>query len=247
MDVISTMKKCFSALLALFTLTYSAELQAQTSSAQEIQVQTSIGSTTNSMLRPFDHSVVGTKGSPFVVIDWVPGELLLEGGKLIKTGLFKYDVTNKLVNLKRSSRDSVVYEITSVKQLILQPTGIVPVHFEHVPDLITDEARLKTDLLRIIQQGTYSLVELPVRTYIKAPAKQAYGGSDAANNEYRDESAYYLIRPDHTAERVKLTRKSLVRALKEKGPALENFLKVNSIDLANETDAAKALASLDQK
>lgn len=247
MDITSTTKNCSTAILALFCLIYSAKSQAQTSSAQELQVQTSIGSPTNNMLRPFDNSIVGTKGSPFALADWVPGELLLEGGKLIKTGLFKYDITNKLVNLKRSPRDSVVYEITSVKQLILQPKGIIPVQYEHVPDLITDEAGLKKDLLRIIHKGTYSLVELPARTYVKAPAKQVYGGQDAANNEYRNESAYYLIRPDRTAERVKLTRKSLVKALKDKGPALESFLKLNTIDLANEGDAAKALASLDQK
>ena len=54
------------------------------------------------------------------------------------------------------------------------------------------------------------------------------------------------MRPDQTTERVKLTKKSLVKALKDKGTALESFLKINKIDLANEDDAAKALASLDQ-
>ncbi|WP_375443676.1 hypothetical protein [uncultured Fibrella sp.] len=245
MAVFNTTKKISTAILALFCCVHGIESVAQTSSAQEIQVQNNIATPTNNTLRTFNNSVVGTKGSPFVLSGWAPGELTLEGGKSIKTGLFNYDIINRLVNLKRSAHDSVVYDMATVKQLILQPTGFAPLRYEHVPDLITDEVSLKTDLLRIIQQGTYSLVELPVRTYIKAPTKQAYGGLGEAANEYRDESAYYLIRPDHTVERVKLTKKSLVKALKDKGSALEGFLKANAVDLSNEANAARALAALD--
>ncbi|RYF75502.1 MAG: hypothetical protein EOO39_06830 [Cytophagaceae bacterium] len=241
MDVINTPK---AIALALVCLVSTNHVRAQTSSAQEIQVQNNIATPTNNTLRTFNNSIVGTKGSPLLLPGWAAGELTLDGGKSINTGQFNYDIVNKLVNLKRAARDSVVYESASVYQLILQPTGMAPLRYEHVPGLITDEAALKTDLLRIIHQGTYSLVELPVRTYIKAPAKQTYGGLGEASNEYRDESAYYLIRPDHTAERVKLSKKSLVKALKDKGASFESFVKANSTNFDNEADVAKALAAL---
>ncbi|HEX9955636.1 MAG TPA: hypothetical protein VGA96_00225 [Fibrella sp.] len=199
-------------------------------------------------IRSFNNSTVGLKGSPMLLPDWAPGEIILQSGKTITTGQVNYDVFNRQVAVKHSARDSVRYESAMVKQLILHPAGDAsPLRYEHVPNLVTDEAALKTELLRIIHQGAYSLVELPIKTFIKAPAKQVYGGLGEMSNEYRNESVYYLVRPDQTAERVKLSRKSLVRALKEKGSSFESYLKANSVDLDNEQEVAKALASLDLK
>lgn len=240
---------CIIGLLALISTSPLQAQTKQTTQGQADQVRTNIADpyTTTNTLRTFNMSTVGTRGTPLALPNWTPGELTVDGGKPSTAGLFNYDVYSKLVAVKRSPRDSVVYAIASVKQLILKPDGVAPLLYEHVPDLITDEASLKTDLLRIIHKGTYSLVEQPVRTFIKAPAKQTYGGMGEVSNEYRNESVYYLVRPDHTVERVKLARKSLVRALKEKGVALESYLKTNPVDLSNEADVAKALASLEQK
>ncbi len=239
----------FMGLLALTGTVHVKAQTTQTTQGQADQARTAIADpyTASNTLRTFNMSTVGLKGTPLAVPNWAPGELTLEGGKTIRAGLFNYDVYSKLVAVKRSPRDSVVYDIASVMQLTLQPGGGAALQYEHVPDLITNEANLKTDLLRIIHKGTYSLVEQPVKTFVKAPTKQTYGGLGEVSNEYRDESVYYLIRPDRTAERVKLNRKSLIRALKEKGESVERYLKANSIDLKTEADVAKALASLDQK
>ncbi|MBO0950555.1 hypothetical protein [Fibrella forsythiae] len=244
MDILNTPKTLSAAIIALLSLMDVAELQAQTSSAQEIQVTNNASNPTNNTLRAFNLSTIGLKGTPLALPNWAPGELTLDGSQPVTAGLFNYDIYSKLVTVKRSPRDSVVYAIASVKQLILKPNGVAPLRYEHVPGLITDEAALKTDLLRIIHQGTYSLVEFPVKQYIKAPAKQTYGGMGEVSNEFRDESVYYLIRPDHTTERVKLSKKSLTKALKDKGAAFESFVKANSIDFDKEADVAKALAAL---
>ncbi|MEZ0540452.1 hypothetical protein [Fibrella arboris] len=233
-----------SCLIGLLVATGPYRVAAQTTSAQEIQVQNNAGNPNSTTLRAFNLSTVGLKGTPLALSDWAPGELTLEGSKPMTAGLFNYDVYSKLVTVKRSPRDSVVYAIASVKQLILKPNGAAPLRYEHVPGLITDEAALKTDLLRIIYLGAYSLVELPVKQFIKAPTKQTYGGLGEVSNEFRDESVYYLVNPDHSVDRVKLTKKSLVKALKDKGAAFEQFLKTNAIDPSNEADVAKALASL---
>lgn len=238
--------------MGLLALTGTSQLKAQTAQTtqgQADQARATIADpyTASNTLRTFNMTTIGLKGTPLAVPNWAPGELTLDGGKTVKVGLFNYDVYSKLVAVKRSPRDSVVYDIASVKQLILHPDGETPRLYEHVPDLITSEASLKTDLLRIIHKGPYSLVEQLVKTFIKAPTKQTYGGLGEVSNEYRDESAYYLIRPDRTAERVKLNRKSLVRALKEKGDLFESYLKANSMDLKTEADVAKALTFLDQK
>lgn len=246
-----TTQRLTSTLLGLLGLTATQAVQAQTTNAQQIQVQTSMGSPTSSLssFRTFDFGTVGLKGSPLLLPGWVRGEVTLQSGRQLKTELFNYDVYARQVTVKRSATDSIRYQDETVTQLILRPGGdVLPLRYERLPELITDEKALKKDLLRIIYQGTYTLVQHPVRLFVKAPVKQSYDGLSELNNEYRDESVYYLIRPDRTAERVKLTRKSLVRALKEKGVLLENFLKEHpAFDLANEDNTVSALASLNQK
>ena len=250
MNLTKKMHQLATTSLVLLGLAGGNTLQAQKTSAQELQAQGSIGSLSNpsSALRSFDFSTIGLKGSPLLLPGWVPGEVTLQSGRQLKTELFNYDVFARQITVKRSATDSIRYQLETVKLLILRPgEGMLPLRFERIPGLITEETALKIDLLRLVYQGTYSLVQLPLRTFIKAPVKQSYDGLNELNHEYRDESAYYLIRPDRTAERVKLTRKSLVRALKEKGPLLENFLKANpAANLANEDDTVRALAALNQ-
>ncbi|NID11601.1 hypothetical protein [Fibrivirga algicola] len=215
-----------------------------------IEVQNSLGTLSRvaTTLRPFNFGTVSVKGSPFIMPGWTRGEVTLQSGRKLTTGHFNYDALERQVTVKTSARDSVRYQGTDVSQLLLQPSANhEPIIFEHLSNLITDDAALKDELVRIIHRGTYLLVQLPVKKFLKTSASQTYGGDARVGDEYYDASVYYLVRPDHTAEQVKLNRRSLVRALKEKGPALEDFLKTNNIDLADELDIAKALASLDQK
>lgn len=234
---------------ALFSLALAGQLRAQTTT-QELQMQNSLGSlaTPATTIRPFNFSTVGVKGSPMLLPGGVPGEVTLQSGRQLTTGRFNYDVMDRQVTVKTSFRDSVRYQGTDVKQVILRPSrDQPPIRFEHFPDLVTDEAALKTELVRVVHQGTYGLVQLPIRKFLKTSASPTYGGQAKMGDEYYDDSVYYLIRPDKTAERVKLTRKSLVKALKEKGPVLESFLKTNPLDFDDELNAVQALASLDQK
>lgn len=236
-------------LTLLLCLAGAVRLQAQTT-AQELQVQTSLGTlaSPSTTIRPFNFSTVGVKGSPMLMPGGVPGEVTLQSGRQLTTGRFNYDVMERQVTVKTSFRDSVRYQGTDVKQVILRPSrDQPPIRFEHFPDLITDEPALKTELVRIVYQGTYGLVQLPIRKFLKASSSPTYGGQAKMGDEYYDDSVYYLIRPDRTAERVKLTRKSLVKAVKEKGPQLDTFLKASPLDLDNELNVAQALASLEQK
>ena len=236
--------------LAALLSVVAPSLLAQNRTAQEVQGQTSITTTgdNNSIsIRSFNASNVGLKGSPMLEADWVPGEVTLQSGKRITNGLVNYDAYERQVMIKTSPTDSVRYMGRGVTQLIMQPIIGTPVRFIHFTNLATDDVALKNELVRVIHEGTYSLVELPVRTFAKAQARPAYGGQPEVFDEFRDESAYYLIRPDHTAEKIKLTRKSLATALTDKADAFDRYVKDNKLDVKREADAARALASLDQK
>ena len=225
-------------------------LRAQSKTVQEQQVMNDVGSFANTptAIRTFNFSTVGLKGSPLLLPNWVPGEITFMSGRKLTVEKANYDVFERQLTFKRTVRDSVRYQADVVKEFTLLPANQPALRFEHMPaTVVTTETALKNDLVRVVHKGTYTLVELPVRKFVKATSSQPYGGSSEANDEFKDESVYYLIRPDQTAERVKLTKKSLMGALQTNGPAFDTYLKTNKLDSRLEADVVRALASLDAK
>jgi hypothetical protein len=236
-------KTFFSLLVTVFGLSSIVGL-AQTTSPSVATEQVIGGPFTSSALRRFNLSETGLKGTPMALTDWAPGTLTFKSGNTIANALFNYDALNQELWVKRSERDSARYAVAGIKHLVIQPAGDdQPSHYEMVNVTMTDEPALKTGLVRVVYQGAYSLVQLPVKRFYKAPAKQPYGNTQVFD-EFRDESAYFIIRPDKTAERVKLNRKSLASALQDKGVAFEMVLKDKKLDPRTEADVATALGKL---
>ena len=202
------------------------------------------GNNINSTTRTFNLTEITTKGSPMALGTWTPGTMTMQSGKSLANGLFNIDVVTQEVWLKRSARDSVWFPGASVKELALQSdNNDQSIRYEHLTGITTDDAALKTNLVRVVYRGPYWLVQLPFKRFFKAPANQGYGAGQSYN-EFRDESAYYIIRPDKTAERVKLNRKSLAAALQSKGAAFETVLKDKKLDPKIEADVVMALTGL---
>ncbi len=237
------MKKSVSLLAALFGL-FSIASVAQTTSPTVATEQVIGGPFTNSTLRWFNLSETALEGTPMALTDWTPGTLIFKSGNTIANALFNYDALNQELWVKRSAQDSARYAVAGIKNLMIQPAyGSQPVRYEPVVGVVTDETALKTGLVRVVYQGAYSLVQLPVKRFYKAPAKQPYGNTQVFD-EFRDESAYFIIRPDKTAERVKLNRKALVNALQSKGASFETVLKDKKLDPKAEADVVTALGSI---
>ena len=237
------MKKSVSLLSAFFGLLSVASL-AQTTNPTVAMEQVISGPFANSTLRRFNLSETALKGTPMALTDWTPGTLTFKSGNTIGNALFNYDALNQELWVKRSARDSARYAVAGIKNLIIQSTENKQlVRYEHLVDVATDETALKTGLVRVVYRGAYSLVQLPVKQFYKSPAKQPYGNTQVFD-EFRNESAYYIIRPDKTAERVKLNRKSLSGALQGKSAAFETVLKDKKLDAKIEADVVAALGAL---
>ena len=202
------------------------------------------GTNINSTTRTFNLTEITTKGTPMALTTWTAGSVRFYSGKAIASALINIDVINQDVWVKRSARDSALFAVALVKEVLLtSETSEQPIRYEHIAGITTDDAALKTGLVRVAFQGPYSLVQLPVKRFFKAPANQAYGAGQSYD-EYRNESAYYIIRPDKTAERVKLNRKSLAGALQGKSAAFETVLKDRKLDAKIEADVVAALGAL---
>lgn len=209
------------------------------------QTLNSLGTSGNmSAIRTFDGRVVGLKGTPLLYANWLPGEATLVNGAKISNAQFKYNVPDRRLFVLRNSRDSTQIEAYNVKSLTLQAGADgTPQQYEHLPKLKNDVSAIPADLVRVICQGTYSLVQLPVKGFYKATSSSPYGEA-RDYNEFRDEPVYLLLRPDGTAEKVKLTKKSLTGALQDQADAFTKYLKDNKLSADVEGDVAKALAAL---
>lgn len=190
------------------------------------------------VVRSFDNRYEGLKGSPLLIEQWIPGEVELNNGNRIINVAIKYDVMGHQLYLKTPKNDSVRLNESHVKQFVLNGNDAKQT-FMRGADLNAD-ASLKTNLMRVIYQGKYSLVQVPKKTFQKANYQGAYNAG-IRYDEILDESAYYLLRPDGTSEKIKLNRKSVVGALGSVANRVEEYAKTNRVDFKTEADLTKLL------
>ena len=198
------------------------------------------------MSRTFDNRTINTRGTAFYVADWRPGEVTIANTMTPYKGQFKLDVMNDRLMVKRPTGDSIWVATDRVSAITLDPTtpDQTAVHFRRFDRARSDEALLQTALLRVINEGAYgALVQLPVRRLYKAAPNDPYS-MHATTNEIRDESVYYVIRPDQTAIKVKLNRRSLTEAMGDAGRQLDLHARANNLSLKTEKEVINALSAL---
>lgn len=192
-----------------------------------------------SVVRSFDNRYEGVKGSPLWNTQWFPGEVELTNGNRITNVQLKYDVLGHQVYLKTPKNDSVRLNDTFVKQFTMGESDSKQT-FRRGMAFNVDET-LKTALVRVIYEGKYSFVQVPKKVFQKANYQGAYNAG-VRYDEISDESAYYLLRPDGTSEKVKLNRKALIAALGTVASRVEEYAKTNRLDFKTEDDIARLLA-----
>jgi hypothetical protein len=198
------------------------------------------------MSRTFDNRPINTRGTPFYVSDWRAGEAILANTMTPYKGEFKLDVMNDRLMVKRPGGDSIWVSTDRLTAITLNPaaTNEPAVHFRRFELVKSDEQFLQMALLRVLNEGAYgALVQLPIRRFYKAAPNDPYS-LHATTNEIRDESVYYVIRPDQMAVKVKLNRRSLTDAMGDVGKQLELHAKANNLSLKTEKEVINALTAL---
>lgn len=214
------------------------------------QVQQSLDDLGNTRMvnssRTFDNRLIATRGTPFYATNWLPGEVTIIGTKTVYRGQFKLDVMNNRLMVKQPTGDSIWVSSDRLNTITLNPlvNDQMMVHFQRFPTAKSDQPLLSTSLVRVLHEGTYgALVQLPIRQLYKAQPNTGYSSS-VPTNEIRDESVYYVVRPNQTTEKVKLNRRSLADALGETGRLLNNHARANNLSLRSEREVIDALKAL---
>ena len=105
----------------------------------------------------------------------------------------------------------------------------------------------KTDkkvFVRVIYDGRTKLVLKYNKTFIRANYKGAYATGNKYD-EYTDDYQYYIMKNTNTPVKIKLSKKSVVKALSDNEENVRAYLGEHQLNLNNEDDVAELVKFYD--
>jgi hypothetical protein len=200
----------------------------------------------NSVSQVFDYRTIATKGSPYYDEAWLPGEVTIGDRTTRYSGQLKLDVLNNRLLMKRPQGDSVWVPTGPLRTITLNPLAgdSRTIRFRHFAEAKFGDPAINESFLRVLHEGDYgTLVQWPIRRLYKARPNDPYNHSPTTE-EIRDEPVYYVIRPDHSAEKIKFSRRAVADAMgPQGGPQFEAYLKAQSLPARSAHELAAALQS----
>ncbi|WP_338871800.1 hypothetical protein WBJ53_26340 [Spirosoma sp. SC4-14] len=188
-------------------------------------------------INKIDHRYEGLKGTPYFLPQWTQGEIDMVNGQHYTDVPIKFDAFRQYLILlrNRAGQDSIVVNSDQVKSFQLNsPTGQTYL-FKHLPNLKTDDESLKEGYLLVLYQGETSLFKRITKTFKAADYKDPYS-NDVRYDSFKEAASYYLLKPDQSLVKVKLTKKSLLDALDHQS-SLKTFVEQHHLALKTENEA----------
>lgn len=184
-----------------------------------------------------DHRYEGLKGSPYFLPTWSEGEIDMVNGQHYTNVPIKFDAFRQYLILlrNRAGQDSIVVSADQVKSFQLHNANGTTYLFKHLPDAKTDDENLKEGYLLTLCQGETSLFKRITKTFKRADFKDPYS-NDVRYDSFKEATAYYLLKPDQTLVKVKLSKKSLMDALGNPNN-LKTFVDQQKLSLKTEEEA----------
>ncbi|MFD2999060.1 hypothetical protein ACFS7Z_01705 [Pontibacter toksunensis] len=202
-----------------------------------------LGNSTNAtMVRTYDNRYEGVKGTPFFSAEWNKATLT-KNNTIYRNLDVKYNVYENKINYRTPEGKEFILEPHKIDDFVLtdDKTGH-ELQFKKLPVLASEDDKLVNRFVAVVYDGAQvQLVMVPEKDFIKAN----YTGAYSTGNKYdelADVQTYYLIGPGKKAEKVKLNRKNLLRALPDKQNKVQEYALSSKLDLDTADGWAKALA-----
>ncbi len=198
------------------------------------------------MMRRIDNRYEGVQGTPYFLNDWVIGRIDMMNGQQYDKVPIKYDAHNQNLVLRRdTSRDSIIVSPNYVKQFVLRADDGAEWLFRRYPMVKVNDNDLKNGYFIVLYEGKTSLLKRVSKTFKKADYKDPYS-TNVRYDTYKNDFAYYLLRPDNTLTKVKkMSKKSLFDALNDKGANFEAFAMQEKLDFNSDTDFVRVVKYYD--
>ncbi len=205
-----------------------------------------IGTGPNGMVNTIDHRYEGLRGTPYFLPEWTKGQIEMTAGQNYTNVPLKFNAYQQQLILLRtaSNNDSIIVDAGQVKRFILKNDDGQTYLFQRLPMVKTNDQALKDGYFLVLYEGKNVLLKRIAKTYKQADYKNPYS-NDVRYDSFRDAFSYYLLKPDQTLTKVKLSDKSLIDALGDRKDELKAFVKQENLYFKTENDAVTLVKKYD--
>lgn len=194
------------------------------------------------VVQTYDNRYEGIKGSPYFLPQWGKGKIA--AGKTIYDNIdMNYNVYENNIIYRRKDGSPYILGPDQIEYFELQDsTGQRSYTFKRLPALAAQDAKLASQFGVVLFEGKVtSFIAMPEKSILKADYKGGYS-SGRNYDEFLTGQSYYLVGPGSAVQKVKLSKRNLLKALQDKDKQVEQYLKAENIDAGTEQGWAKALA-----
>lgn len=177
---------------------------------------------------------VDVQGSPFYNTEWITGNMTLVNNKVYKNVNMKYDQLKDKVYVKANNGDMILLG-DKVKEFTLDYPVMGNVSekkfrlgYYNIPDATADS------YFEVLADGKTQLLKR-VTKFIQE--NQEYN-SASATKTFMEVVKYYVVTQGN-GTLIKKDKKSILKALSDKQPALEKHISDNNLNFKQDTDIAK--------
>ena len=192
-------------------------------------------------VRTFDNRYEGTRGTPYVFEDWVPGEVLMKDDKRVVIREMNYNCyDNEVAYLDPSTGAVMLINKYTIDRFQVIRDGdtllFVPVQLDQD----------KTPIFaQVLYAGKSALYKVYGKDFVRANYEGAYS-ADRKYDEFADKSSLHISTADVAGlTKVRKTKKQVLAALPAAEKALSAFIKSEDLDLKLEEDLVRLLGYYD--
>lgn len=220
----------------------SAQVQDQRITEHDLQ---SFSSGQPTLLTNMDALYEGVKGTPYFIEDFETGDIYFLDGTEIAQINIRYNIYKDELEFRNSTSGMIfVIDRKRIKAFVLNESGD-SAYFEYF-NLKPDKPGEKS-LVQVLNKGETRLLLKHKKQFIQADYKGAYSSGEKYD-EFQDDKDYYLVKDDNeTVQRIRLNKKSVLKALGDNQSVLKEFSLMKKIDFSNPGDIVKLLEFYDRQ
>lgn len=205
-----------------------------------------VGTGPNDMVNTIDHRYEGLRGTPYFLPEWNKGQIEMTAGQNYTNVPLKFNAYQQQLILLRTwaGNDSIIVDASQVKRFTLKNNEGQTYVFKRWPTAITNDQALKDGYFLVLYEGKNTLLKRVSKSFKPADYKNPYA-NDVRYDAFRDSFSYYILKPDQTLTKVKLSDKSIIEALGDRKEELKAFVKQENLYFKTDTDAITLVKKYD--
>jgi hypothetical protein len=205
-----------------------------------------VGAGPYTMAKTIDDRYEGLHGTPYFLPEWNKGQIEMASGKNYQNVPIKFDAYRQNLLLLRPNmgNDSIIVAADQVKSFQLSNSEGQFYLFRRFPTAQINDKALKDGYFMVLYQGKSALLKRIAKTFKQADYKNAYS-PDIRYDSFNNAISYYILKPDQSLTKVKLSDKAIIEGLGDHKDELKAFAKQETLSGKTEDDAIRLVKQYD--